>query len=164
MKRTDVSVGMKSGRWTVLGEPYLLARNYVVPVVCDCGNSGLVQVSQLGRKSNSCGCLAHEQARSRLWRGGRVSWGKGYVAVWEPDHPNAMKIGYVLEHTKVMSEHLGRPLAQHENVHHKNGDRADNRLDNLELWSTSQPAGQRVEDKVAWAKEILGLYEPEVLR
>lgn len=47
---------------------------------------------------------------------------------------------------------------EHETVHHKNGDRGDNRLTNLELWSSSQPAGQRIEDKVAWAKEILALY------
>jgi HNH endonuclease len=58
---------------------------------------------------------------------------------------------------------LGRPLLDHEEVHHRNGDRTDNRLDNLELWSTFQPAGQRVEDKVAWAIELLKLYAPERL-
>ena len=57
-----------------------------------------------------------------------------------------------------MSEFLGRPLLPHENVHHKNGDRSDNRLANLELWSTHQPPGQRVKDKIAWAKEIIELY------
>jgi hypothetical protein len=57
-----------------------------------------------------------------------------------------------------MSQMLGRPLLRNEEVHHRNGDRLDNRPENLELWSTSQPKGQRVEEKVAWAKDILSSY------
>lgn len=70
---------------------------------------------------------------------------------------------WVLQHRLVMAAHIGRELTDDENVHHVNGDRADNRLSNLELWNTSQPSGQRIEDKVQWAKELLALYSPESL-
>ena len=87
----------------------------------------------------------------------------GYIWTYLPDHPNATKQGVIAQHRLVMAEHLGRPLEKHENVHHKNGNRTDNRLENLELWSTNQPAGQRPEDKVEYALEILKLYAPEYL-
>ena len=57
-----------------------------------------------------------------------------------------------------MAEVLGRPLLRSENVHHINGCRSDNRPANLELWVTHQPSGQRPEDLVAWAHEILARY------
>ena len=64
----------------------------------------------------------------------------------------------VFQHREVMAAHLGRPLFPHERVHHKNGQRDDNRIENLELWSSSQPYGQRVEDKIAWAKWFIAQY------
>ena len=87
---------------------------------------------------------------------------KFYKKVFMPQHPNASQTGYILEHRLVMSQHLGRPLFEDENVHHKNGNRHDNRLENLELWSSAQPAGQRVEDKLAYAIQMLRRYSQDL--
>lgn len=84
----------------------------------------------------------------------------GYVRMFVgKDYPGATQSGHVFEHRKVMQDMLGRPLVDDENVHHKNGQRDDNRPENLELWSRSQPRGQRVEDKIRWAREFLALYD-----
>lgn len=88
----------------------------------------------------------------------------GYMILCIPDHPFVTdKNGYISEHRFIMSVHLNRKLLKTETVHHKNGNRLDNRIENLELWSTAQPKGQRVTDKIKWAIEILEQYSPELL-
>ena len=76
----------------------------------------------------------------------------GYMAV-------NTNLGAMSEHRAVMTEKLGRALIGEENVHHINGMRDDNSPENLELWSTSQPPGQRVDDKIAWARAFLKTYD-----
>jgi len=87
-----------------------------------------------------------------------------YVSLRIPKDSDLYAGQLVKEHRWVIAKHLGRELASWENVHHINGDGRDNRIDNLELWVVNQPPGQRLEDKIAWAKELLQQYEPESLR
>jgi hypothetical protein len=92
-----------------------------------------------------------------MWNGGRNINTQGYVLIYSPDHPYKDKRSCVREHRLVMEKHLGRYLKPDENVHHKNGDKQDNRLENLELLTKNE------HDKLH-GKEASAYYESKRIK
>jgi hypothetical protein len=88
-------------------------------------------------RCRSCSCKRNIKEKNNHWGGGLTHFITGYtgVRVYPGDlfYPMAGKAGYVLEHRLVMAKHLNRCLLPWEIVHHKNGARDDNRLENLRL-------------------------------
>ena len=70
------------------------------------------------------------------WKGGKIKHTEGYICILKPNHPFCHKDGYVMEHRLVMEKHLGRYLTSKERVHHINGKRDDNRIQNLIYFPT----------------------------
>ena len=112
---------------------------------CSCGKEIVVRAPTLKNgHTKSCGCIPpHDQTgeKNASWKGGKYVTNGGYVMV-------RVGFGYVLEHRKVMGDFLGRSLGLLETVHHKNGIKNDNRIENLELWGSRHPKGQRIQDEV----------------
>lgn len=82
--------------------------------------------------------------RSVNWKGGRSSDGQGYIRIWKPDHPSSNH-GYILEQRLVVERQLGRYLKKNEVVHHINGVRNDNRIENLVVMTRHEhPANHQI--------------------
>jgi hypothetical protein len=137
---------------------------------CDCGTRRVVNGQSLREgRSTSCRCYKIEFLKGRRSKdhpsyktGSRRNKG-GYVLVLDRDHPNAGKRGYLFEHIVVMSTYLKRALLPGETVHHKNGVKDDNRIENLELWSGNHAPGARVTDMIEFCVDYLKKYAPKRL-
>ena len=113
-----------------------------------------------GEHRDDCGCArcANQDGKNNpMWNGGISHNKQGYklIKVYDghPYYSMADSKGYILEHRLVIAEAMGRSLVKGETVHHVNGIKDDNRIDNLELWFTNHGHGVRVKDLLAdWAK------------
>lgn len=137
---------------------------YIWKACVDCGTERWVRVDRQGFRCSHCagrittnghGFIGLKGKESINWRGGRVCMPDGYIKVWcEPDSCfTSMRNGnYILEHRLVMAQYLGRALLNSEMVHHKNGIKDDNRIENLYLCN-------KTEHSAILVKEIKRLYE-----
>ena len=117
----------------ILQGPRSGKRELCIPRICSkCSKEKMLPVAEIRRKI-SRGSLPPLTCRDCTYDR-RVINGQGYVLLYEPSHPRAYQGKYVPEHILVMERTLGRLLdTSEESVHHINGDKADNRIQNLQL-------------------------------
>lgn len=89
------------------------------------------------------------------WKGGRIKTIFGYIKIYKPEHPYSQADGYVPEHRLIMEESLKRYLTKKEVVHHINGIRDDNRIENLELFPNNRIHAKRIRKSYYSENQIL---------
>lgn len=90
----------------------------------------------IARRGN-CDHFRDKPFNNPNWRGGKKEYKDGYITIYCPDHPKAMKGKYVYEHQLVVEEHIGRILRSDEVVHHIDGNKHNNDINNLLLMTNS---------------------------
>lgn len=145
---------------------------YTENFICiHCKHRETIKAKQMNKAEHRKDCKCHKcrigkgyfkGKNNPSWKGGIKKMKSGYIYIYIEQGSKFSSMiakgvgnGYVAQHRLVMAEHLDRPLLKEETVHHKNGIKWDNRIENLELWATKHHSGQRVEDLIKWAIEFL---------
>jgi len=151
-KKTGDPLGVLPKRWEGYVKPTCSVDGCDVVVTClGLCRSHYYRLKRYGDAKKSKNVMVRKLGEGKEWHNSPA----GYIVRYEPTNPNAGPNGQVYEHRHVMSQRLGRPLRKGENVHHRNGKKHDNRPENLEIWASGQPAGQRVQDVAMWAVKWL---------
>ena len=163
--------GQKFGRLKAIKESGGQGGRVYWECQCDCGKIKSIYIRNLIQGfTKSYGCLLAEIKKEwrgpkhGRWKGGRTV-ANGYVSLLMRGHPDAYPNGYVLEHRFIMGNSLSRLLGKDETVHHKNGIKTDNRIENLELrLKKMHSPGQSIQDLIPYWKEMLKRYAPHELK
>jgi hypothetical protein len=176
-RRIEICPGDRFHRWTVVREvasrrhPAGSAHRFFL-CRCDCGTEKEVNIHSLRYDhSKSCGCYKREvlgairREKHSCWRGGRYRVKGGYIMlnvdvaeIDERYHPMLTVQSHnrhsVFEHRLVLAQSLGRSLERYETVHHIDGDRANNSLENLQLRSSQHGPGQALQCNACGSHDI----------
>lgn len=114
-----------------------------------CGKNFNTTINEIKRRGGGANCCSREcyykrfknivkkGSESHNWNGGKIKTSSGYIIIYNKKHPRANKSGYVFEHLLVMEDKLKRVIKKEEVVHHINGDKTDNRIENLRLFHSN---------------------------
>lgn len=128
----------------------------MVIIECACGCRNLLEEnSKWGYKRKFIAghnLLKQKGELHPCWKGGRYIDKFGYVVVWVESHPKAYK-HTIREHILVMEKHIGRYLNDDEEVHHINGNKQDNRIENLKLVTKIEHS--IIHQRLRYPKEVM---------